>query len=166
MTDNDRLLFEMMEFDKGDPARTQHLMKVYEYAHLIGVGENIAKGEARILEAAAILHDIGILPCERKYGYCNGKLQEEEGPAFAKEILERNGYSKEETDRICYLIGHHHTYTDVDGIDYRILIEADFLVNAFEEFSSKEAILKMKEKIFRTKSGKRLLEQNFGLPEE
>lgn len=166
MTDNDRLLFEMMEFDKGDPARTQHLMKVYEYAHLIGVGENIAKGEARILEAAAILHDIGILPCERKYGYCNGKLQEEEGPVFAKEILERNGYSKEETDRICYLIGHHHTYTDVDGIDYRILIEADFLVNAFEEFSSKEAILKMKEKIFRTKSGKRLLEQNFGLPEE
>ena len=27
---------------------------------------------------------------------------------------------------------HHHTYTGVDGIDYQILLEADYLVNADE----------------------------------
>ena len=36
-------------------------------------------------------------------------------------------------ERICYLIGHHHTYKDVDGADYQLLLEADFLVNAYED---------------------------------
>lgn len=46
----------------------------------------------RILEAAAYVHDIGIKPAEKKYGSCGGKLQEQEGPAAAKEILERLGF--------------------------------------------------------------------------
>ncbi len=163
MTNTDKLLFEMMEFDKTDPARIQHLMKVYEYAHLIGVGEKISEKELCILEAAAVLHDIGIIPCEKKYGYCNGKMQEEEGPLYARAILERNGYSKADTDRICYLIGHHHTYSNIDGIDYRILVEADFLVNAFEENMKAEVIRNVAEKIFRTKTGRSLMCLNFGI---
>jgi uncharacterized protein len=163
MTDADRLLFEMTEFDKCDPARIQHFMKVYEYAHMIGVGEGLAEKEMHILEAAAILHDIGIIPCEKKYGYCNGKLQEEEGPHFAKEILERIGYAANETERICYLIGHHHTYSDVDGIDYRILIEADFLVNALEGQMKEEVIRTVGNNIFKTKTGRHLLCLNFGV---
>ena len=31
--------------------------------------------------------------------------------------------------RVEYLVGHHHTYKDIDGLDYQILVEADFLVN-------------------------------------
>lgn len=41
--------------------------------------------------------------------------------------------SEDETNRICYLIAHHHTYDNVEGLDYRILLEADFLVNAMED---------------------------------
>ena len=37
----------------------------------------------------------------------------------------------EEIDRICYLIAHHHTYYNVDGLDYRILLEEDTHTDMF-----------------------------------
>lgn len=37
---------------------------------------------------------------------------------------------KEDVERISWLAAHHHTYTDVDGLDHRILLEADYIVNA------------------------------------
>ena len=45
-----------------------------------------------ILEAAAYVHDIGIKVAEEKYGKCTGKLQEQEGPAVAREMLEKLGF--------------------------------------------------------------------------
>ena len=41
-----------------------------------------------IFQTAALTHDIGIHVCEEKYGNCNGKLQEKEGPAIAKKLFE------------------------------------------------------------------------------
>ena len=73
----------------------------------------------------------------RKYGSAGGKLQEAEGPAIAKGMLERLGFAPAIVERVCYLVGHHHTYTDIDGIDYQILVEADFLVNLYEDGSSR-----------------------------
>ena len=105
----------------------------------------------KILDIAAIMHDIGIRPSEEKYGRCNGKLQE------FPEI------TKEEIDRICYLIGHHHTYTGIDGEDYRILLEADFLVNAYEDEMRKETICTFRNHVFRTKTGIELLNTMFDL---
>ena len=35
-------------------------------------------------------------------------------------------------NRIIFLVAHHHTFQEVDGIDYQILLEADYLVNADE----------------------------------
>ena len=164
MTDNEALLCRMFEFDEGDAKRIQHLIKVYEFAHLIGVSEGIAAETQRILDAAAILHDIGIVPCERKYGRCNGKMQEKEGPAYAEAMLKDYGrYTDAEIERICYLIAHHHTYSNVDGIDYRILLEADFIVNAFEDGLSAEAVLNGRREIFETASGKHMLDCNFKL---
>ena len=52
-------------------------------------------------------------------------------------------------------------YTDVDGIDYRILLEADFLVNAFEDNASIESIQHAKESFFETETGKRILDTMF-----
>ena len=80
-----------------------------------------------IIETAALTHDIGIHVCEEKYGNCNGKLQEKEGPAIAKKLLEKLGFDKDVSDRVQYLIAHHHTYDNIDGIDYQILVEADEL---------------------------------------
>ena len=81
------LIVKMTEFNAGDPKRIQHFLKVYEFAHVIGIREGLDPETLHILEMAAILHDIGIRPSEEKYGRCDGKLQEQEGPAYAKEIL-------------------------------------------------------------------------------
>ena len=35
-------------------------------------------------------------------------------------------------NRVAYLVGHHHSPEQIDGIDYQILIEADYIVNASE----------------------------------
>ena len=99
--------------------------------------------------------------CFEKYGNCNGSHQEVEGPPIALEMLPACGYTRGQTERICYLIGHHHTYTNINGIDYQILVEADFLVNIFESGMTHEAAEKVYENIFRTKTGKQLLKDLF-----
>ena len=49
----------------------------------------------------------------------------------------------------------------MDGIDYRILLEADFLVNAFEGNASIESIKHAKESFFETETGKHILDTMF-----
>lgn len=160
----EELIIRMVDFNKGDSKRIQHFIKVYEYAHLIGKMEGLDHETQKILEIASILHDIGIRPSEEKYGHCNGKLQEQEGPAYAREMLQNfPNITKEEIDRVCYLIGHHHTYTNVDGEDYQILLEADFLVNAYEDELSVESICNFRRNVFRTKTGTELLNTMYGL---
>ena len=84
----EELIVKMVEFNEGDPKRIQHFLKVYEFAHIIGVHECIDKNTLFILDVASIMHDIGIRPSEEKYGKSNGKLQEQEGPQYAREMLE------------------------------------------------------------------------------
>ena len=161
---NEQLILKMTEFNKGDSKRIQHFIKVYEYAHIIGKLEGLDEKVQKILDIASILHDIGIHPSAEKYGRCDGKLQEQEGPFYARKMLsDFPEVTKEEIDRVCYLIGHHHTYTNVDGDDYRILLEADFLVNAYEDELSMESICAFKENVFRTKTGIELLDSMYGL---
>lgn len=161
---NEQLILKMTDFNKGDAKRIQHFVKVYEFAHTIGGLENLDGGVQKILDIAAILHDIGIRPSEEKYGRCDGKLQEQEGPVYAEKMLEEfPEITKEETDRVLFLIGHHHTYTGVDGADYRILLEADFLVNAYEDGLDKESIYAFRKNVFRTKTGIELLNKMFDL---
>lgn len=158
----EQVILKMVEFEKGCPKRVQHFLKVYEFAHLIAQAENLSYEEQETLEIGAIVHDIGIRPSKEKYGYCTGKTQEEEGPKHARILFQSFPEASEKlVDRVCYLIAHHHTYENVDGMDYRILIEADFLVNAYEDGMEKDAILAMREKIFRTKMGTYLLDTMF-----
>ena len=157
------VIHEMILFDRGDARRIQHFLKVYQFAALIGKLEELSPEQQEILEIAAILHDIGIIPSEKKYGISNGKLQEQEGPAYARELLNRiGGYGQDFIDRVCFLIAHHHTYEGVDGLDWQILLEADFLVNSFEKNMTEEAIKKFRASVFRTKSGIALLNNQYG----
>jgi predicted metal-dependent HD superfamily phosphohydrolase len=125
--------------------------------------ENINKDMQFILEAAALTHDIGIHLCEEKYGDCSGKLQEKEGPALAGKLLDTLGFDKAVSERVQYLIAHHHTYSDIDGIDYQILIEADFLVNLHEDNASKAAIEHVYNNIFMTETGKKICREMYGI---
>lgn len=143
----------MIRYDGGDVPRIQHFVKVHDFAATIGVSENLDEETQFILEAAAILHDIGIHPAEAKYGNCNGKAQEELGPDEARKLLQEvGGFTDAQTERICWLIGHHHTYSNVTSADHRILLEADFLVNSFEDHIAPNGIVTFREKVFRSSS--------------
>lgn len=155
----------MIEYYEGDPKRIQHFIKVHSFAAMIGQKENLDETTQFILEAAAYTHDIGIKPAEEKYGRCDGKLQEQEGPIVAQKMLSEVGIENYMIERICYLIGNHHTYDHVEGMDYQILIEADFLVNMLEDDMSERFIRKAYERIFKTESGKKLCRVMFGLEE-
>ena len=147
------LMRAMIKYDGGDVPRIQHFVKVHDFARMIGVAEDVGSEQLFILEAAAILHDVGIHAAEAKYGNSHGKHQEELGPAEAKKVLaEVGGFTEQQTERICWLIAHHHTYTNVTSQDHRFLLEADFLVNSFEDNLSKEAIASFRENVFRSPS--------------
>lgn len=166
MSQINELYCEMITYYKNDPKRSQHFTKVHSYAKLIGELEQLTEEELFILEAAALVHDIGIKAAEEKYGSCEGKLQEKEGPAVAEEMLKRLGFSETVTARVSYLVGHHHTYGNIEGADYQILVEADFLVNFYEDGIKKEAVIQAYDKIFRTKSGRRICREMFGIEEK
>ncbi|MCD7838728.1 MAG: HD domain-containing protein, partial [Clostridiales bacterium] len=147
----------------NDPARIQHYLKVHAFSRLIGRAEGMDPEALYTLEAAAYVHDIGIKPAEAKYGSCAGPYQEELGPAEAERMLGALGFEESVIRRVCYLVGHHHTYTNIDGLDYQILVEADFLVNLFEDNSPKSAVEAAYTKIFRTETGKTFCREMFGL---
>ena len=151
----------MCRYEAGCPERVQHFLKVYAFCQVIGRQEGIPAPVQQILETAAIVHDIGIRPSLKKYGSSAGAYQQIEGPAEAKKMLEELHYPAQMIERVSYLVGHHHTYQDIRGLDYQILVEADFLVNMFEEHMDAEQIRGVREKIFRTRTGKDLLDQMF-----
>ncbi len=159
------LILKMTEFFAGDPRRIQHFIKVYTFARVIGRAEGLSINDMYCLDAAAVVHDIGIKPAEGKYGkgHCGGKLQEELGPEPARKMLTELDFDENIIDRVCFLIAHHHTYEDVEGIDWQILLEADFLVNAFEDELSREGIVTFRDKVFKTDTGIKLLNDMFGI---
>ena len=167
MTPTQTLALAMIDYNNGDPKRIQHTTKVHAYASMIGRIEGLDEETLFILESAALVHDIGIRASEQKYGHQNGKLQEQEGPAVAREMLTRiGGYSERQIERICWLVGHHHTYHVCEDLDYQILIEADFIVNLYEDNESPHAIRAVRKNIFRTGSGTKMLETMFGINEQ
>lgn len=161
MIDIEKLAALAVAYDAGDPRRVQHLMKVYAYSRLIGRSEGLDVRTQNILEAAAILHDIGIHEAERKHGSNGGKWQELEGPAVAAPLLAQAGADADESARVQWLIAHHHTYDAGEDTDFRILLEADFLVNADEDGLPRESILAARERLFRTGSGRALPDDIF-----
>ncbi|MBQ9264018.1 MAG: HD domain-containing protein [Clostridia bacterium] len=158
-----QLFHAMIAFDAGDPDLIQHFTKVHSYAKLIAESEGLDGHTIQVLEAAALVHDIGIPLCNKKYGAHPGPLQEKEGPPLAREMLSRLDFTKEEIDRVCTLVGEHHTYHPIDGVDHQILLEADFIVNSFENQHSRETLYHTWRHIFATETGKRIYAVMFGL---
>ncbi len=150
-------LLEMIRHNCGDRPRIEHSLKVFGYAQLLGQMEHLSIEDQFVLELTAALHDIGIYVSESKYGFSDGHKQEFEGPPVARQILESLAVSPDVVNRVCFIIGKHHTFSAIDGKDFQLLVEADFLVNAVEEFVSLEGVHKFVELNFKTESGKRLI---------
>ncbi|WP_283672918.1 HD domain-containing protein [Butyricicoccus sp. Marseille-Q5471] len=157
----DDLIAQAIAYDAGDPRRVQHFMKVYAFSHAIGQAEGLEEHTQKVLDAAAVLHDIGIHEAERLHGSSAGKWQESEGPAVAAPMLQKAGANGAEQERVLWLIAHHHTYDAGEALDFRILLEADFLVNAYEDELPREACEIAAKRIFRTETGRRFLQEMY-----
>ena len=152
-----KVMIDMINYSCGNLHDIAHFLKVHNFARTIGIQEGLDDELQETLEITAILHDIACPLCRIKYGNTNGKHQEEESDALVKNFLKEYDINEKMKKRINFIICHHHTYIGVDGIDYQILLEADFLVNADESNMSLEAITNAKYQFFKTKSGINLL---------
>lgn len=158
-----KVINEMIIFDSGDAKRINHFMKVYAYASAIARLEGVDERTQQIVEVAAVVHDIGIKVCEKKYGECTGELQEKEGPPLAEQLLYRvGGFDNEFVERVGYLIGNHHSYVKIENnMDFQILVEADLLVNIHEDRVDLPEIRRVEKNIFRTEAGISFLQNLF-----
>ncbi|SEP10786.1 HD domain-containing protein [Propionispora vibrioides] len=152
---------KMITYFDGDTRRINHALKVYGFAKCIAENEGLPAPSLEIVELSAVLHDIGIKVSEAKYNSSAGPYQEKEGPAVAGELLADLKLPQPVWERIAYLIGHHHTYSAIDGQDFQILVEADFLVNIEEDRLTKPQIESIYHKYFKTPTGRALLSSMF-----
>jgi len=153
-----KVIAEMIKYNGTDVRRINHALKVYGYAAAMARLEGLDENTQLILEVAAVLHDIGIKASEEKYGSSSGEYQQIEGPPVAECMLRKLGFEQSIIDRVCYLIAHHHTYHSVDGLDYQVLIEADFVVNINEDGMDARQIESIRTNIFKTKAGLEIMQ--------
>jgi len=160
----DRVAIEMKRYFKTDFKRIGHATKVARHAEHIGKME---AGNLAVILCAAYLHDIGIPEAERKYNSTAARYQEQEGPPIAREILDKLGAKEALIDEVCDIIGHHHHPKEDDTINFKILYDADLIVNLEEQLKEnpkeREKLEELIAKAFLTESGKTEARKAFGL---
>lgn len=125
----DRVAVEMKRYFKTDFKRIGHAMKVARYCEQMVFQEH---GDPAVVLTAAYLHDIGIKVAEQKHGSTAARFQELEGPPIAREIMSRLGAREELIDEVCDIVGHHHHPRDEETINFKVLYDADLIVNLEE----------------------------------
>jgi hypothetical protein len=143
-----------------DSRRIDHALKVLKFAETIAADE---PGCRIVIVAAAILHDIGIPEAERKHGSAAGPHQEREGPPIARAIMAGLGYDEPTVDHVCRIIANHHSARDIDTPEFRIVWDADWLVNIPEEYphAARSRLEELIARVFKTPAGRRLAETRF-----
>ncbi|PIP20212.1 MAG: phosphohydrolase [Candidatus Omnitrophica bacterium CG23_combo_of_CG06-09_8_20_14_all_40_11] len=158
ITTKQKLLKELEEYFGSDIKRINHAKNVMHFAEELLKQE---KADWYIVIPASILHDMGIKVAEEKYGSSAGHFQEKEGPEIARIILLKVGFKKEDIDEICEIIAQHHTPGKINTQNFKVLYDADWLVNLKDEVDSKdkEKTAALLNKIFLTQAGKDLAEK-------
>ena len=156
----EKLISEMKNVFGKDKKRIEHALSVLDYAEQI---QNVEGGDPLIVRAAAILHDIGIHEAEHKHGSSAGKYQEIEGPPIAGEILKEQDIPAEAVEHICKIIANHHSDREIDTIEFRIVWDADQIVNLSEDSgqTTNEKQQEIIDKKFKTDEGRRIATELF-----
>ncbi|ACV63885.1 metal dependent phosphohydrolase [Desulfofarcimen acetoxidans DSM 771] len=159
----ENIIQQMKEIFKDIPFGIDHTLKVLKNAEEIMYGENISGKERELISIVAILHDIGAVEAQRKYDSIEGVYQEKEGPSVAREILVSENLDPNDIERICYIIGNHHTPSKIDGIDFQIQWEADLLENltVMDKQKEQEKIKNCIDSNFKTITGKKIAYSRF-----
>jgi hypothetical protein len=152
---------KMIQYFGNDLPRINHALKVDSFVKIIAGSEELPSEQFFVLEIASLLHDIGIKEAEKLYQSTAGHYQEMLGPDIARKLLADLTLPEDTLNRVCYLIGNHHSYHKIDGLDFQILVEADFLVNIFEDQMNTDQSATIKQKYFKTKTGIELLMSMF-----
>jgi len=152
----DKLIEAMQRTFGRDQKRISHALTVLERAKEIMRGEDGA--DPKVVLAAAVLHDIGIQEAERKHGSAAGRFQELEGPPMAQAIMKDLGLDEDTRDHVAKIIANHHSARDIDTLEFRILWDADWLVNIPEEYPhhTPEKLKALIEKVFKTATGRQI----------
>lgn len=158
ITIKERLVKELEDYFEGDIKRINHAKNVMHFSEELLKQE---KADWHIVIPASILHDVGIKVAEAEYGSSAGHLQEKEGPGIARIILLKVGLKKENIDEICEIIAHHHSPGKINTQNFKVLCDADWLVNLKDEIDTKDRtkLQAIIDKIFLTNSGKILAEK-------
>ena len=156
----DAMTKQMKVLFGSDSKRIIHALSVLDFAEQI---QDCEGGNILVVTAAAILHDIGIHEAERKYASNAGKYQEIEGPPIAEKIMEKCGVPVEINEDVCKIIANHHSAKNIDTLEFRIIWDADNLVNFKEVVNNmdREQIRRSINKLFKTNTGRRKAEELF-----
>lgn len=131
----DRIALAMRKYFGSDIKRIEHAIDVARHAEIIGKEE---KGsDPMVIIAAAYLHDIGIKNSEEKYNSSSAKYQHIEGPPVAREILSKMDAEPALIDEVCDIIGHHHVPKKEETVNYKVIFDADMIVNMSELYKKK-----------------------------
>lgn len=159
INDETKLLYNALVYEEGHPRRTQHILKVYALSRMLGEMENITAEEQKVLNAAAILHDIPIKYCKEHYnGDACQENQKKEAPALVGAFLAEANYTSDFVPRVLELVLKHHDYGCEKSKLLQLLIEADLIINCYESSSDVVQMQEIKN-IFKTLAGKKLLNQ-------
>lgn len=158
MTDEAKLLYKALSFEEGHSRRTQHILKVYALAKMLGEIEKLSSEEQVILNAAAILHDIPIKYCKEHYaGDACQENQRNEAPALVNKFLTEAKYQSSYYPQVLELVQKHHDYGCEKSKLLQLLMEADLIVNCYEYPPTQERVAEIKT-VFVTAAGKQLLD--------
>lgn len=146
------LLYSALCYERGHCRRTQHILKVYALAKLLGEQERISTEEQQIL------HDIAIKYCKDNYdGDAGQEKQKKEAPHLVNSFLQEANYLPSYIPRILELVVKHHDYDAPKDRTLQILMEADLIINCYENCQSSGKIRCIKD-FFQTSSGKKLFD--------
>ncbi|MCK5094071.1 MAG: HD domain-containing protein [Spirochaetes bacterium] len=156
----EKAVASMKKYFAGNERYINHTLKVLAHAETIYNAEVINDSFINnVAILSTIFHDIGIPEAERKYSSPAAEYQEKEGPPIARRLMAGIDVRPDILERVCYIVGYHHTIEKVDGMDFQIIWEADFLVNIEEKNITleKSSYQKAIEENFKTETGRKLI---------
>lgn len=122
-------------YAKEDITQLLHTTNVVFYTTLIATNEKYSEHQIQLLEAAALLHDIGCPNARKLYGKSLPIYQETEGkklvPDFVKQITT---FTSQDKEWLANVVGTHHQQNQAKALHFEPLYEADMIVNILEGY--------------------------------
>ena len=151
----ERIALEMKKYYGTDFRPMSHALKVARYAEQILKMEG---GNPLIVLGASYLHGMAVHKRGKRSEGTPVHVQDGEGLAAAKAILEKLSVEKEIADEICDILGHLDRPREQDGLNFQIVYEAEWLATAEEKGIStdREKDAEFIDRVFRTVTGKQM----------